>query len=121
MGMALRRIVRPRRLPRRHGTGTLAPSQLSQAQATLLFEFPRRLQAIAMRKALHGWLYVSTVVPDNPRVRAFNEDVRAATERELMINLNQDATDPSAAQLYDAIFLWAHAYTSVLSRQGGRP
>jgi hypothetical protein len=71
-----------------------------------------------MRKALHGWLYVSAVVPDNPRTREFAEDTRASTERELMIQLGEAGIDPAAAHLYDAIFLWAHAYTHVLSRQG---
>ena len=76
------------------------------------------LQAIATRNALHGWLYVSASMPEDLRIRDFAQDVRAATEQKLTIKLGDSAVDPAAMRLYDAIYLWAHAYTQVLSRQG---
>jgi hypothetical protein len=76
------------------------------------------LQANDMRKALHGWLYIAAVVPDNPRVREFAQDVRVKSERELMIKIDEAGIDSAATHLYDAIYLWAHAYTHVLSQQG---
>ena len=76
------------------------------------------LQAIATRNALHGWLYVSASMPEDSRIRDFAQDVRAATEQKLTIKLGDSAVDPAAMRLYDAIYLWAHAYTQVLSRQG---
>jgi hypothetical protein len=76
------------------------------------------LQAIATRNALHGWLYVSASMPEYLRMRDFDQDVRAATEHQLKIKLGNSAVDPAAMRLYDAIYLWAHAYTQVLSRQG---
>jgi hypothetical protein len=80
--------------------------------------FPLCLQANAMRKALHGWLYIAAVVPDNPRVREFAQDVRVETERESMIKIDEAGVDSAATHLYDAIYLWAHAYTHVLSQKG---
>jgi hypothetical protein len=57
-------------------------------------------------------------MPEYLRMRDFDQDVRAATEHQLKIKLGNSAVDPAAMRLYDAIYLWAHAYTQVLSRQG---
>ena len=84
-------------------------------------------QALAARRALHGWLYLSPLDPDTPGVRQFKQAVRELTQSELFespatktrITLNDDEPiDAAAAKLYDGIYLWAKAMSRVFSSNG---
>jgi hypothetical protein len=76
------------------------------------------LQAAAVRKALHGWIYVLPFEPQTLSMRKFQADVRNATERNFDTKLGSAPIDTAAAALYDAVMLWARAASRVLARGG---
>ena len=63
------------------------------------------------KQALDGWLYF--VLAQNVSLERFHEDVRAYGER--YFDQSPDSISVYAASLYDAVFLFAHAATRVIS------
>ena len=56
---------------------------------------------------------------ETKNIRQFRRDVRRLNERDFRINLKEDEEiDFSAADLYDAVMLWAHALSTLRARQG---
>ena len=77
------------------------------------------MQAVATRRAFHGWLYISPLNPSTPTVRKFEADVRSLTQSEFGVKLSpSEEIDAAAARLYDGIFLWAKALSHVLATNG---
>ena len=57
------------------------------------------VQAVATRRAFHGWLYISPLNPSTPTVRKFDADVRSLTQSEFGVKLSpREEIDATAAR-----------------------
>ena len=62
---------------------------------------------------------MAPMVPNTANVRAFKSEVQSVTERDFGVKLDDtEDVDPAAAHLYDAILLWAKAYSQVSAANG---
>ena len=119
--MDLRLELCPHRFERRHNRG---PHRSNSDAEVPMWECKSGtvklacVQAAAVRKALHGWLYLIPFEPQTLSVRQFKAEVRNATERNFDVKLGDAPIDSAAVALYDAIMLWARAASRVLARQG---
>ena len=72
------------------------------------------------KDALHGWIYLAVFKKSSAIIDEFYEQVKDYGRRDF--NLSKDVTardiDAFAASLYDAVFLFAHAATRMLSEGG---
>jgi hypothetical protein len=77
------------------------------------------LQGSAVRRALHGWIYAAplTEVSVAKNARQFRRDVSLLNKRDFLIKGDEEIDD-AAADLYDAIMLWARALSHVRAQQG---
>ena len=66
--------------------------------------------------ALFGWLYIWHAQSKLPGLAQFYQQVKTFGKRQFGLNIS--SVDPYAAQLYDSVYLYAHAATQVLAAGG---
>ena len=70
-------------------------------------------------KELQGWLYLRPFLPNSTEVQAFAEQVVKHTKSSFNITIDTKSVDLTySVALFDAIMLYAHAATKVLSDGG---
>ena len=99
------------------GWAWLGTTSIVSAESTPLYPMHgESLRSLGNQSVLDGWLYVTITRPNPSTLADFYSQVRSYSKK--VFNVSSSSVNSYADELYNSIFLYAHAVTRVLNATG---